>query len=302
MLPGVSASSPPSASAARQALVVLVLLQVPVSASYLFAKVAVAELGVLPTVLFRVVLAALLVLGLLRLGGPLALPRPGDRLVFLWLGLLAVPANQGLFLLGMYYAPASHGALLYASSPIMVLALSASCLGERVTPGKVVGVLLGFSGVAVVLLGQGLRLSTTTLIGDVILLGAVLCWAGYTILSKPVLERYSPLYVTGASFVIGALLLVPVIGPLVALRPLPSPGPWGVAAFVWLVLFTSLLGYLAFLWALERLDASRAAILGNLQPLLTAGIAFLAWGEPIAGVFLLGTLLVVAGVVLVQRG
>jgi drug/metabolite transporter (DMT)-like permease len=279
-----------------------VLLQVPVSITYLVAKVAVSELGVLFTTAVRVLLAGLLVTALLRLQGPLALPRREDRLTFLGLGLLAVPFNQGLFLLAMKYAPASHGALFYASTPIVVLALSVPLLGERLSVARVSGVILGFAGVAVVLLGQGLKLSTSALLGDLALLAGVLAWAGYTLLSKRVLERYPPLYVTGASLVVGAALMIPVALPFVVLDPPSAPSLQGILSLAYLVVFTSVLGYLGYLWALERLAATQTAIVGNLQPLLTAGLTFVVWHEPISPWFLLGTALVIVGVIRVQRG
>lgn len=291
-----------SRQTAHRALALLVLLQVPVSITYLLAKVAVVELGVLFTTAVRVLLAGLLVLALLRLQGPIVLPRREDRLTFLGLGLLAVPFNQGLFLLAMKYAPASHGALLYASTPIVVLALSALLLGERLSVARVSGVLLGFAGVAVVLLGQGLRLSTTALLGDLALVVGVFAWAGYTLMSKRVLARYSPLYVTGASLVVGAAMLLPVAIPLVIVDPPGAPSLQGILSLAYLVVFTSVLGYLGYLWALERLAATQAAIVGNLQPILTATLTFVFWHEPISAWFLLGTALVVVGVIRVQRG
>jgi drug/metabolite transporter (DMT)-like permease len=64
----------------------------------------------------------------------------------------------------------------------------------------------------------------------------------------------------------------------------------------------SVISYLLFYWAIARAEASRVAIWSNLQPVLTALLAWLVYGEQLTASFVLGGAMVLAGVVLTQRG
>ena len=77
---------------------------------------------------------------------------------------------------------------------------------------------------------------------------------------------------------------------------------WGLAGLGYLVAVTSVLAWLIYYWALGRAEASRVAIWSNLQPVLTALLAWAMYGEALTGPFVAGGAMVVAGVVLTERG
>jgi drug/metabolite transporter (DMT)-like permease len=68
------------------------------------------------------------------------------------------------------------------------------------------------------------------------------------------------------------------------------------------VLVTSVLSYLLYYWALRRAEASRVAVWSNLQPVLTAPLAWLLLGDPLGAGLLGGGAMVLSGVLLTQRG
>ncbi len=278
------------------------MAQVVISGTYLMAKLGLRELEPLSFGLYRFLLAAIVFVILLAAKKQLRLPQKGDWASFLWLAFLVVPLNQGLFLYGMKYTLASHGALFYATTPIMVFGLSCLFLGERPSLMKTAGIALGFAGVLLVLSDQRIAISDKTLKGDALILMAVTTWAAYTILSKKMLERYPPLYVTGAGLSLGFLMFVPV-GLLPAMAQDYSKISWnGIASLLYLALLTSVLGYLVWSWGLSKLEASKVTVLSNLQPILAALLAWAFLGEAITVRFLLGAMAVAAGVVLTERG
>src|SRR5881396_2614960 len=103
------------------------------SGTFLVAKRTVAEFPPLTLGLFRFVFATVLVWPTVRLLRPTKRIAPNDRPAIWLLGLLAVPLNQGLFLVGMKWASASHAALLYALTPAAVSLLIAARGGARPT-------------------------------------------------------------------------------------------------------------------------------------------------------------------------
>ncbi len=283
-------------------IAVLGLAQIIISGTYMMAKIGMSQFTPLTLGFYRFLITAAVFVALLAAKGELRLPQRSDRLRFLILSLLVVPLNQGLFLYGQNYTLASHGALFYATTPIMVLGLSCLFLGERPSWLKALGIALGFAGVLLVLSEQRIAISPQTLKGDVLILAAVITWAAYTILSKRMLARYSPLYVTGLGLSLGFLLFLP-LGLYSALgQEYGLVDRSGLAAILYLALLTSVLGYLAWNWGLSKLEASKVTVLSNLQPILAALLAWAVLGEAITPRFVLGAAAVAAGVTLTERG
>jgi drug/metabolite transporter (DMT)-like permease len=221
------------------------------------------------------------------------------------LGVVAIPVNQGFFLYGMSLTTPGHGALLYALTPIFVFILARWRLGERATRLKLLGIATAFAGVVVVLLGRGAlgaAGAASRLLGDLLILLAVVAWAVFAVWGKVYAERYGVRTMTGVAITIGSLLYLPLglaLSDLSAFARLSAVG-WGTVAY--LVVITSIVAYLIYYWAMKQTDASRVAIWSNLQPVLTAVGAWALYGEPITAAFLVGGGMVLAGVVLTERG
>src|SRR5881409_2006460 len=141
------------------------------SGTFLVAKRTLAEFTPLTLALLRFLLAAGSLWPLTRLLLRGRRIERADRPRILLLGLLAVPLNQGLFLVGMQWASASHAALLYALTPAFVV-LSGSRAAGRPARTTLAGIALAFAGVLALLLHQGLRFDRTSLEGDLVILAA----------------------------------------------------------------------------------------------------------------------------------
>jgi drug/metabolite transporter (DMT)-like permease len=222
------------------------------------------------------------------------------------LGFIAIPLNQGLFLFGLSLTTPGHAALLYAMTPIFVFVLALLRREERTSPWKSIGIAVAFAGAAVVLVARG-QLSgnegaSRALLGDLLVLLAVISWAVYAVWGKPYAERYGVITTTGVTIVTGSLLYLPfglLFSSVSSFRAL-SPAGWGSVAY--LVVLTSVVSYLLYYWALAREDASRVAIWSNTQPVLTALLAWAVYGDPLTPSFVAGGVLVILGVAMTQRG
>jgi len=280
----------------------MMLLHSAISAgTYLAAKRGLAELGPFELALVRFALAAAIYLPVLVRARRAVERRDWPR--FAMAGLVGVTLNQTLFLSGMRLTSPGHGALLYALSPIFVFLLAWSRLGERPTPTKVGGILLAFFGTAVVLFSRGLLgLSVDSpLVGDLLVLLAVLAWSVYAVISKPLAEKYGAVVTTSWALVLGTAIYLPVglgLGDLPRLTTL-SRGGWG--AVLYLVVLTNAVSWLIYAWALSRTEASRVAVWSNLQPVLTALLAWSLYGEQVTPPLVAGGALVLAGVFLAER-
>jgi drug/metabolite transporter (DMT)-like permease len=274
--------------------------------TYLFAKRALVEIPALPLGLLRFIGASLLLsLMLLRLQPPGQRLPPRDAVrKLLLLSFVGVPVNQGFFLYGLQLSTAAHAALLYTLTPLFVLLLAQLFLGEFPGWRTAVGTALALGGTVFVLLRRGLDLSRGPLVGDLLLLVAVVAWAIYTAEGREVVARFGALSTISWTIIGGTVLYLPLgIGSL--LVPAHRAEIARASAEAWfglgyLIVMTSVVAYLIWYWALAFLPAARVAIFSNLQPLATALLAWLFFGEHITWAFVAGALVVIAGVLLAQ--
>jgi len=270
------------------------------AATYLIARRALTEIPPLPLGLFRFVLAgAVLALLLWRLLPPGRRLPPREQRRALWrLSFIAVPLNQGFFLIGLSLSSAGHAALLYSLTPVVVLLLSHAPHGREIA-----GAALALGGTLWVLLQRGAGAGAPVL-GDALLALAVLAWALYMTGARRFVAEHGALPTTAWSLIGGTALFLPI--GLAALAPAParaqiasaSAGAW--LGLVYLALATSVIAYLLYYWALGKLAPVQVAVFSNLQPLATALLAHFTLGEQITPRFVAGAVIVMAGVVLTQ--
>ena len=271
--------------------------------TYIAGKRALAELSPLDVALARFSLAALVhaaVLWRLRVRF-----ERKDLPGIAGLGVLAVAVNQLFFLGGLALSTPGHAALLYAMTPIFVFLIERLRGRERGSPRKVTGIAIAFGGTVVVLSARGvlgIAGARDVLTGDVLLLFAVISWALYAVGGKVYAARYGGLAAGSGTLVAGTLLCVPVGAAFFHPAKVAALSGWGLASLAYLILVTSVLAWLIYYWALGRAEASRVAVWSNLQPVLTALLAWAVYGEALTAPFLVGGAMVVAGVLLTERG
>jgi drug/metabolite transporter (DMT)-like permease len=270
------------------------------SGTFLVAKAALREFPPLTLALLRFVLASAVLWPLTRWLRPGVRIARADRGRVLLLGALAVPLNQGLFLLGMSWASASHASLLYALTPAFV-ALTAALTARRAPgAGAIAGIALAFLGVLTLMLQRGLHFDRHSVAGDAIVLAAVVAWALYLVAGRRLILKYGALVVTAEALGAGTLMYLP-IGLVAAWHFDPraiSPGGWmGLCYLAWL---TSGVNYVIWYWGLAHIRPHSVALLTNLQPLVTAAMAWALLHEALPAGFALSTALVLAGVWLAQ--
>jgi drug/metabolite transporter (DMT)-like permease len=276
-------------------------VQVAISAgTYLAGKRAMAELPPVTVVLWRFLLSAVVFCLLLAFTSGRKLPPRAEWRRVLLLGLLAGPLNQMFFFYGLSLSTAAHAALFYALTPLGVYLLSLARGLERPSARATLGILTAFSGVVVLLLGRGLASAQGSLLGDVLILGAVSAWVVYTTEGKSFAVAHGPVRATAWSMVAAALLLVPVAPfALAPARTWAASAP-ALGSIVYLALLTSVVAYLIWYYALSKVPASKVAIFSNLQPAATALAAWALLGESLHWELGVGGVLIIAGVRLTQ--
>lgn len=201
-----------------------------------------------------------------------------------------------LLFYGLKLTSPVNGALIMALCPALITLLSALLTGDKIHSRQGAGLLLGLTGVAIVVSGGSIHalLSLSFQTGDLLVLLAALCWAIYSTIPKRFIHGLQPLQVTVSTIVLGGLLMSSFASATTT--DFLSVPPVGVIVAV---LIMSLLGsVLAYLWwndGVRQVGAAKAGVFMNLVPVFATLIG-VALGQKVAGSQLLGAILVVGGV------
>jgi drug/metabolite transporter (DMT)-like permease len=215
------------------------------------------------------------------------------------LGFSGIFAYNFFFFKGLKLVPASHGALLVALNPSMVMLLSAWRYGEKIRPVKLAGVLLSLAGVFMVISrGNPMQLLEGFEWGDAFMLGCPVTWAIYTLAGKEALKHTSPLQASAWASMTGCAMLLLFAGT--ESMPLEVPGK------VWVALaYLGIIGtVLAFVWYYEGvalLGVTRTAIFNNLVPVFALLLSVMILHESVHWYTWAGAALVISGVLVINR-
>jgi drug/metabolite transporter (DMT)-like permease len=222
-----------------------------------------------------------------------------DLLPLIGMAITGVTLQYVIQVTAQNYTSAINASLLINTSTFFILFLGALFLTEKLTPARVMGAFIGFGGVALLVSGGALDFSLGQ-IGDIMILVCAFLWAIYTIIGKKLSGKYHPLTVLNYVFILGTIGFLPFyfLTPHADLTNMPLQV---VGAIVFLAVFCSIIAYLVYNIALDRMEASQVAIFIYFVPLSTIILAWLILGESLSFASGIGGLLVLAGMWIAER-
>jgi drug/metabolite transporter (DMT)-like permease len=219
----------------------------------------------------------------------------------LLLGVLAMGICGAAFYKGLEHTSATNGALIYATSPVMIVIISALWLHEPVRPRQFGGVVLALLGVLAILTrGEPSMLLTLSFNhGDLLVLAGALAWAIYTVMLRTARTPLPVVTVFAANSIAGVLVLAPLyLWETLAGQPV-VPTPSALASIVGAALFASVLAFITYQKTTALIGPSRAGMALYATPVWASLLAWALLGEALEPFHLAGLLLVLAGVAMV---
>jgi drug/metabolite transporter (DMT)-like permease len=217
---------------------------------------------------------------------------------------LGVLGNHLLTLLGLRYIDASTAGVIIGASPVITAFLSSLLIRDAPFRTVLPGCLLSFAGVALV---SGMNTSGVdgepVWVGGVLVVLGLVSWAMYTIGSRHVMERLSPLTVNWTTLLFSIFLQIPLLWTDTKMLAIGvdtvASSSW--LALLYLIVFATALGQQAWLYGVRGVGPSRAGVFVNLIPVSALVFAALVLGDRIQMKELIGIMLILAGVWLVNR-
>jgi drug/metabolite transporter (DMT)-like permease len=219
-------------------------------------------------------------------------------------GLVALAAlclwlNQLSFVYALQKTSASTIALILGATPIFAALIGLAFGLERLSRKFWLAAAISFAGVGLVAAGSPAGFSGD-LRGNLLGIGTAASWAGYSVAIAPLMERYTASRISAVVLSLGWVLIA-LVG-----FPQATGQDYGVGWKVWVLLAFATLGPLVVtnvLWfrSLHKIGASRATLVGNLQPFVAAVFALVLLSERMTLLQILGGILIGGGILTARR-
>ena len=226
------------------------------------------------------------------------------RRAFIIGGLLLLGGNGAVTWAEKYIA-SGFAALFVATEPLWVVVLTWALTHRRPNAKVLLGVFIGLIGVALLVsdgLGQGISNSSKmSLIGGAVVLLGSFAWAAGSVYSNrhpidgPTSMAAGMQMLAGGSLL---MLLALASGDFKRLN-LETASWTSIGAFVYLLVFGSLVGFTAYSFLLNNVSPERAATYGYVNPVVAVLLGWLIVGEPIALRMMIAGAIIVGSVVLI---
>jgi drug/metabolite transporter (DMT)-like permease len=216
------------------------------------------------------------------------------------LGVIGHTLHVGLVTYGVHWSTAFSSSVILACGPLFTLIILRLHDLERLGRYQIVGMAVAFSGVLVFLSEKLLGGSWKATGGDLVLLVAASFFSYYTVAAKPYIERLGGFTTMAYATLFGSIPVLVLTGPQIGEVPWSSVTIPLTAAFVWAVVVSAFIGWLAWGWVNAVRGVARTAPLMYLMPPVAGVLSWLFVGESFTWLKIIGALVCLVGVAVAQ--
>jgi len=251
-------------------------------------------------ILLRVVGAALIfwLVSLLSKKEPV---QKADLLRLAICALFGIAINQIMFFEGLNLTTPINASIIMVGTPILVLIFSHFILHEKISRNKIIGIALGFSGAAyLILIGGKLSFGSGTFLGNLFVLINASSYGLFLVLVKPLMAKYHPITIMKWLFTFGIIYVLPFSFYLLDdtdFGAIPT-NIWFSVGYV--IIFTTVFAYFLNNYSLKKISPTMNSAYIYLQPFLATVVALLAGKDILTWVEVIAAGLIFVGVYFVS--
>jgi drug/metabolite transporter (DMT)-like permease len=252
-----------------------------------------------------------------------------DYFNFFLLGLFSQAAIALIFL-GLNYTTALDAAIIGVMGPLLSITAGHYFYKDKIDKNLKIGLLLSIIGTSLIVIepalsGNSIGIIEKRLLGNFLIILYHLVWVVYVIWSKmsmgersnllkktlsfvhlkPMTKKYSPTLITAVTFYIGLITLIPLAMlenfNTYSYSDILSIDPRGMVGLLYMALLSSIVAYMCYQHALEKLKVSEVAFFGYLGPIFTVPVAYILLGEIPNRIMLIGATFIVVGVYIAEK-
>lgn len=246
--------------------------------SFLSIKISVDVLAPMTLALSRFVIASIILRIVLKLAEPQTALAKKDYPLMAVAGIVGVTLYFYFENNGVKYTTASAASLIIATIPILTLVADYIFCGNKLSPVKILSVALSTVGVYLIVAVD--QVDGGNLRGNLLMFGAALAWVVYTLVTRPLSEKYSQLAVVTYQTLFGTVALLPF--SLMETTHWQQVNTTIILNVVFLGVFCSALGYYLYVYAMDTLGISTVSLFINLIPVVAVAAGYFVLKEPVS--------------------
>ena len=210
--------------------------------------------------------------------------------------------SNGLATWGVQYISAGLGAIIGAIFPLWLVVIGLFVSKSKVSPKAVIGLLLGFGGVCIIFSGHLKDFWNADFrFGIILSLAATWTWAFGTLYTKRHAANFNPYFSLGLQMFISGIALYSVALATHRVVPIVAIPARSWISIGYLVLFGSIISFIAYLYALQRLSTEQTSIYAYINPIVAVLSGWIVFGEKLTPFIAIGGLVALLGVYLVNK-
>lgn len=227
-------------------------------------------------------------------------PKGKQWKTILILSILNFALSNGLSTWGVKYISSGLGAIIGAIVPLWIVIISLF-RGERLARLAILGLVVSFGGVCVIFYDHLHDfLEPNFRFGIILSLIATLTWAFGTLYTKKKAATFNPYFSLGLQMFISSIFLFAYTGATgtsVSLDSIPAISWWSIA---YLIIFGSILTFIAFIYALQNLPAEISSIYSYINPIIAVILGAIIFGESLNAAIAIGGTVTLTGLYIVN--
>ena len=267
--------------------------------SFISIKITVAEVPPVTMALIRFTIASALLVVLLKKFEPQARLAGKDIPRMALAGILGITLYFYFENIGVKFTTAVNASLIVTIIPILAICLDILFFGSKVSAVKAASIAIAIIGTYFSVTANGqLDFNSATFAGNLFVIGAMLSWTFYTLVSKSLQDKYSGMSMTTYQTVIGTVFLIPL--------SLTETGEWQVFSLtamghmLFLAVCCSVACYLLYMYVLKHLDVAITTLYLNLVPVVGVISGYFLLGESVLPIQLAGGALTLLAIIIMN--
>ncbi|MCL4389800.1 MAG: DMT family transporter [Patescibacteria group bacterium] len=289
-----------------KAIIAVFAAQIIWGVAGLLVKIVLADVPPFSLLFFRSLLTCLILYPILEYrvikGERLQTISSQDKWTIFWAGFTGVFLNIALYFIGQKLTTVIDAWVINSTGALFVILISYIFIRERLNRIVYFGVALAFVGTLVIIGTPVLGIGSGSIPGNLLILGSTLVLGISYVLTKRLMDRFSPLLLAYYFFLIGLFFSLPFFlweylqnpGWIAAL----STGSWLIIAY--LTIGSSIIAYALDNFALIRLSASAVATAGYISVVIALGLGIIFLHEQMTPFFIAGTIITFCGLFLAE--
>lgn len=270
--------------------------------TWLFIKLGLEDLPPLTFAGIRFIIASVILLGLLKIRKQSLPTSRRDWMLLAGVGVMAFSLNYGLLFWGEQYISSGLAALLQATAPAFGLVIAHFYLPEeKMSPAKIIGVLIGIVGVGVIFSSQLRVAGPKALAGSLALLLSAVFVAYSNVIVKAYCKHLEPTVLAAGQMMCG---LVPLLLIGIPLEGNPFNFHWtpvAVVAMFYLAIVGSVVAFVLYYWLMKNMDVTKTLLIALVTPVVAVILGMIVLKETLEWRTLLGGAMIISGIAMLVR-